>query len=220
VSGTISNPESGVYSIAGTVADAAGAQARVSVPLTVYCGNPATKGDDRDTLVAEYLGAGVKLNPGYQPDPTGFGSYAICTDFTQSHPELNISTKCPFDVLSWEAIQQNLPAALSRWQVLISIDPTINGPLPISSAYRNPLVNTCIGSKAADSYHMHGAAVDLSLPGSPPSAATYQLVNDMAIVADFDWTETYQPKQMECQPGRQACVHGDLRNHISPFISP
>jgi hypothetical protein len=223
VSGGASSYAPDTYSMTVTVSDTGQPPQTASLQYTLssYCGNPtgAPPGDARDMLAQEYAFQGVQLHPGTQgPGIYSNGQYAWCTDFTQSHPELNVSIKCAADQSSWEVVQSNLPDSLLTWEVASGV-----GANNLTSAYRTPNTQIeCIKS-VAHGYHMSGAAVDLNTGCSstdPICLATYEKLDFWAIKTGFDWTETYQKGLMQCQPGRQACVHGDRRNHPSPFINP
>ena len=179
------------------------------VTLTTLCG------DDRDDLIAMYKDPryNIKLHPG----ATGDAAYATCQDFTQTHPEFNVSTQCPQFLKKWEAVQTYLPFVESYWQQHI-------GGRDISSVYRNPDVNACVthsSSLSKNSPHMHGYAVDLyTVDHSNTNPTEYEFLSTLAIDAGFDWTEQMAKGWMPCQLYHSPCVHGDMRNHQSPFINP
>ena len=155
VTGTITTQIPDTYHVEGKITDASGAVLLLNEPLTVYCGNPSTKGDDRDALVTDYRNHGVQLHPGDASDQ-GKGAFAACSDFTTTHPEFNVSHGCQAYVKAWEVVQENLPPQVTTWRA------NANNPA-INSAYRNPALNIdCLGS-VSNSQHMHGDAVDVAV---------------------------------------------------------
>jgi len=166
-------------------------------------------GDERDTIIQEYITYHVSLIP-------------QCSWFTQSahsqyfsFSQLNVN-----GVYSWALVKAPLTVdksslyGLDRWSDLLGGSQTIN------SAYRSPAHNASIGGRPG-SRHQFGDAADLnnfsqSLPeytqkACAASVAQTNARKEVSCSPQPDAGADYvEPTTLACQ---LKCVHADWRNH-------
>ena len=174
----------GNYTVTGLISGIQRAQATVQVQAVPQCG------DERDTIIGEYINYGVPLT-------------LSCADFTQTRSSVYFTfAQLNTGDFSWALIRQPLIVGawtgygLDRWREAYGQQRNIN------SAYRNPARNSAIGGANA-SRHMFGDAVDMDVL-SNTAAEWQQIVNAL----EQAFPSFIEPQNGPCGVG---CVHGDWR---------
>jgi hypothetical protein len=151
-------------------------------------------GDERDSLIYQYLNYGVN----FVPNCGSFTNSAASEFFSFSELTVNSGAS------SWAIIRPPLTVAkssgygLDRWRQLIGT------PQHANSVYRTPAHNWAIGG-ASQSRHMYGDAVDLA--NQTNTSAEYWAKRANAIEAEADYVEEIDG------PCMLSCVHADWRFH-------
>ncbi len=162
---------------------------------------PTGCGDQRDTIIQEYVTYGVSLTP-----QCSWFTLTAHSEYFQ-FPELKV-----YDPYSWALIRQPLTInksyeyGLDRWWQLWGASRISN------SGYRSPSHNASVGG-AQNSRHLYGDAMDLR-----NETGTVQEYNSMADAAKYGnpnaGASYVEPLDGPCGYG---CVHADWRNTAGPY---
>jgi len=216
VSGTINDQAPTFYSLSVTAMDSVGASAPPGSQsqLQVYCGDPNTHGDDRDSLIAEYFVDNVVVYPG----SSSTWPFPRCNDLTQQESRVNVGT---VNKLSWWMVWSAEIPFLNAWQNNLAASGA--GSRQISSGYRTPFDNAATPAAANHSQHMFGKAIDLQTTSSLQDYVRVRnAANQAAIslgIATLIFIEPWKAPYT-CRPGHSLCVHADVRNTPGDYLNP
>lgn len=152
----------------------------------------ASCGDQRDTIIAEYVRYGVNVHPS-------------CGSFTRSAHTVHFTFgELNTGDYSWALLRAPFLAGASSGYGLDRWREEYGGPRTANSAYRNPSHNARVGG-ASQSRHMFGDAADLR-----NVSGTTREYNAMVSAARRAHADYIEPPTLAC---RIACAHADWRAH-------